>query len=93
MGPIFHPIFHFLMEWAMAGRAEKWMEVGGIFLKWVKWEIPKNLWDFDYFCCFFLNFFQKIVKFDRKLSNMGHQVRKIVDLVTLFVDSVQIDRF
>jgi len=81
------------MEWAMAGRGEKWMEMGGIFLKWVEWEIPKNVWDFDDFCCFFLNFFQKIVKFDRKLSNMGHQVRKIVDLVTLFVDSVQIDRF
>ena len=68
------------------------MEMGGIFLKWVEWKIPKNVWDFDDFCCFFLNFFQKIVKFDIKLSNMG-QVRKIVDSVTLFVDSVQIDRF
>ena len=69
------------------------MEMGGIFLKWVEQEISKNVWDFDDFCCFFLNFFQKIIKFDRKLSNMGHQVRKIVDLVTSFVDSVQIDRF
>ena len=67
--------------------------MGGIFLKWVEWEISKNVWDFDDFCCFLLNFVQKIVEFDRKLSNMSHQVRKIVDLVTLFVDSVQIDRF
>ncbi len=33
MGPIFHPISHFLMEWAMAGRGEKWMEMGGIFFE------------------------------------------------------------
>ncbi len=46
-----------------------------------------------FFVVFFLIFFQNIAKFDRKLSNMGHQVRKIVHSVTLFVDSVQIDRF
>ena len=64
------------------------MEMGGIFLKWMEWEIPKSVWDFDDFVVFFLIFFKKLLNL---IENC--RMRKIVDSVTLFVDSVQIDRF